>query len=737
MDCENDEAADKKQIEKLKLSVFTFIASLSKFPKLPDDQLKTLVSQLTKCLVATELLELRLCVGSLLVKMTRWDDSLPMRLSDCEFNTWIGALERHSDDAFSFFTQAFSTWLISPTAHQMTFETVFDSSQNAVKSQESESVCSPLLLTVWKCFKESNEQIESVGSYITAVTCELILSQNGLWEFFTNLEKNRLPDVFKSRPLLVKFFKSLSPGKKKPMDTSNLKLSPAASILYACNFPVVSDWSSLKSNWNEAIVSVQNRSDLQDVILSQIVNSLWIASTRKVDHSKILDLLRALLDVETNETGYRLHEKLLENSRVIVWFDLMNDIDPFIKDFNVLVQNSLKLVHKESLNRTYQRKFNDTTAIAIEKGTLANLSEEDLLIFISSLKIQDVEPRIISLTERIKSTSDEISLRYLNVYLQHAGRLRLEGAIQRLSWSAFSRALRLYISLGAPIAMGKGIYNIVSVCLEFLDSTDDFTEVLRACLDSSSDYTKFCLLLVTSSSQLCAAFGQWCLQNEQHFNNVNWRLQILPDYLASAKHDVKVLDMLHASISPVFKKLLTSRSDYREVTARVNKLPEFLHVLISERWSAEECRDLASKLLSEYKKGLSCAQFVEAGRRGVHHDLHAKLCLRATVRQFKSENPEPTEIKQLAHEFVWLSKQNQLDVPSLVESILQDTTWSKFLKYTLRVGLRALTADQSTLPPLALQVMTNLWRLLLTDPSDDIKATSKKVTPFIYLVHLI
>ncbi len=726
MDCEKESSAKKELLDQLKLSVFTFILSLSQMPKMTAEQWKFLVSHLATCLVDNNIAEVRLCAGSLLFKLARQVES-QLHLSTGEVNIWASALERHPKAA-SFFAEAFSTLLTSPAAYKEEAESIFGPSSKNSDAAVKESLppCSPLILVAWKCFSQVSEENEQpVATYISAVMCELLLCQRDNLTSFAEILLKSAPKTLLSKSSVGNFLKSWSG--KQPTDTSALGMSPTSAILYRVCFPKGLDWTTLKSKWEEEIIPKRNRLDILEVTLNQAITCLSLAPSVKANQLNILGLLRVVIDDETEQSGYPLHIQLLQDSRTLGWFDMMNSRDPFVKEFNTLVQDSLKLVQNQALDQTYQRKLNDSIACGIKKeGPLEDINEEDLFALLSQLKINDIEPQIAALVQRIKSTASEVSLRYLNVFLQLAGRLRLEGAIQRISWGAFAQALRLFVSLHATPVLRKGIYNIVSVCLEFLDYTDDFTAVLRACLDSSSDYSTFCLLLVNSSSQMCTAFGLWCLENEKHFIEVNWRLQILPAYLAS-NTDGKVLNMLHTNISPVLQNLLTSRSEYLEVSAKVTRLPEFLRVLISKCWSTEECRDLATKLLAERKRGLNCAQFVEAGRRGAHHDLHAKLCLYATVRHFKSETPEPTEIVQLAREFDWLSKQTQADLPALAKSILEDAIWSKFLKYTLRIGLRALTASESTLPPLALKVMSSVWGLLLAGPSDETTAVATKV----------
>lgn len=722
MECEKDYSVKKESLDRLKLSVFNFVLSMSHLPKMTEDQSILLVSQLSSCLAGDSLSELRLCVGSLLLKLSRQPELGQLHLSSDELNIWTSTLERHPK-ATQFFAEAFSFLLTSSTTLNVKFESIFGIS----KTEKLEPPCSQLILAAWKCFTQLSEDKETVASYISAVMCDLLLCQKGELETFASALLKAAPNSLSSSPALENFLKSWT-KEKEQADVSTLGLGPTSVILYSCYFPNDLDWTALKTKWEDEIVAKRNRLDIIEVALYQCITCLSVSEARKSDQLNILGLLRVIVDGEAEESGYPLHVKLLQDLRTLEWFDLMNTRDSFVKEFNALVQDSLKLTQDHQLDQMYQRKLNDSIAAVIQgEGSLEEIDEDRLLLSLSELKINEVEPQIRSLVHRLTSAASEVCLKYLNVFLQLAGRLRLEGVIQRISWSVFSQALQLFVSLDATPVLKKGIYDVASVCPEFLDATDDFTAVLTACLKSKTDYTKFCLLLVTSSNQLCAAFGQWCLAHKKRFKEINWRLQIIPTYLNSPSADSKVLEMIHRNISPVLKQLLTSRTEYVKVASEVPKFPEFFSALINKCWTAEECRDLATGLLSETKKNFSCGQFVEAGRHGTHYDLHIQLCIHATVRQFKSENPEPTEVEQLVREFDWLSKQAQADLTTLANSIVEDAIWSKFLKYTLRIGLRALTAEESTLPTLALQIMTNIWRLLLAGQTEEVKAAALKV----------
>ena len=718
MEVEKDYSVKKDSLDRLKLSVFNFVLSLSHLPKMSEDQLKLLVSQLSSCLADDSLPELRLCVGSLLLKLSRQPE---LHLSSGELNIWTSALERHPK-ATKFFADAFSSLLTSLSSFNEEFESVFDIS----KCEKLEPPCSQLILTAWKCFSELSQDNEEVASYISAVMCELLLCQKGELKTFAGTLLKAAPNSLSSRPALNNFLKSWTKMKRQA-DVSTLGLGPTSAILYSCCFPNDLDWSALKTKWEDVIVAKVNRLDIIEVALYQCITCLAVSATRKSDELNILGLLRTVVIGETEESGYPLRVKLLQDSRTLEWFDLMNTHDSFVKEFNLLVQDSLKLIRDHQMDQIYQRKLNDSIAAFIQaEGSLEEIDEEKLLLSLSELKINEIEPQILSLVHRLKSAPSDECMQYLNVFLQLASRLRLEGVIQRISWSVFTQVLQLFVSLGAIPALKKGIYNVASVCPEFLDATEDFTAVLTACLKSKSDYTTFCLFLVNSSNHLCDAFGQWCLGHKKRFKDINWRLQIIPAYISNPSADGKVLDMIHRYISPLLKQLLTSHTEYSKV-AEFTKLPEFLGALIPKCWTAEECRDLATGLLSETKKSFSCVQFVEAGRHGAHYDLHLQLCLHATVRQLKSENPDTTEVEQLVREFDWLSKQAQGDLPTLAKTIVEDAIWSKFLKYTLRIGLRALSVEESTLPTLALQIMTNIWRLLLAGQTDEVKAAALKV----------
>ena len=141
MECEKEESAKKELLDQLKLSVFSFILSLSQWPKMEEEQWKILVSQLATCLVDNNAVELRLCVGSLLLKIAHQIEPPQLYLSSCELNIWASALERHPKAA-SFFAEAFSAMLASPDSYKEEADSIFvPSNENALPP------CSPLIIS--------------------------------------------------------------------------------------------------------------------------------------------------------------------------------------------------------------------------------------------------------------------------------------------------------------------------------------------------------------------------------------------------------------------------------------------------------------------------------------------------------------------------------------------------------------------------------------------------------------
>ena len=135
------------------------------------------------------------------------------------------------------------------------------------------------------------------------------------------------------------------------------------------------------------------------------------------------------------------------------------------------------------------------------------------------------------------------------------------------------------------------------------------------------------------------------------------------------------------------------------------------------------------KLLAQHKSGVSSYQFSDIGRIGHHQDLHLTLCLRSAVWLLAAKNcedPDVDEVDRLSAEVDWLCA-GQSDKQLLVKTILQDATWGKFVKYTLRVGLRAQGGAEAALPLAALRLFTLMWKVLAAAVNQDVLSRAQQV----------
>lgn len=703
--------------------------------KIPSSTYQVLVPKIAECLIKFDSPQLRHSANSLLFKLCPRQTATDFNLSPDEFSIWILTLECQPR-AVSVFSRIYTSLLVSRPDLKERMKVTFDAA--IINQDELRLPCSPLILIAWDMINSSKNQEDDdiMVSYISAVTCELTLAHGGPLQPFADALMKSAPEKLKSKS--KKFFSLISERKRKPVVPSQLGLSVTASMLCASCFSADIDWKSLIAKWEEVMSLFVDRMDLLQVALKQTINCLHEFSSDSTDQVNILGLLKIIIDMEEKDSSRPLLVQLLEDARAVNWFNPIALGNPFSREYSAFVQNALKLIPQSSLHQIYNKKFNEAIASGVTEETrdLPCVEEGDLFFSLSHLKIDEIEPQILLLVARLKKKTEDNAMRFLNVYLRLAAKLRLEGVLQRISWSTFSPALQLFVSLRAPVNLQRGIYDVLSVCPEFFSSTDKITNLMKVCLNSPTDHTSLCQLAIASSDQLCSAFGQLCLAKEEHFEEISWRVQILPAYLSSQKDDL-VFDMLNRKMSPALKRVMTTRSEYEKVAAQFDKLPELVHILVSKCWSVEDCRQMATDILANFKKELNCAQFVEAGRRGTHHQLHAKLCLLAAVRQLKSDNPNPREIEQLAHEFDWLSKQTHTNLADVTKSILENDQWNKFVKYTLRIGLHASDTVGSILPPLALQLMTSMWRLLLQGPSEEITALSLKVNRYVLVTLML
>lgn len=641
--CVRDSSADKEVLEPLQHSIFRFTSSLPDFSRLGGAERRALVGQLIGCLASTNNQELRQTAGSLLPKIIRAE-----KVRRVELDVWLSALERHPEAA-------------------CVFANLCNDLKPADEETDATKECSPLLQAALNC-------CESTKSFVAAALCELVLCTQDPKSFASAVLAASPKDLM--NPSVKAFLQFWTKSKSKQRyEPSDLGLSPPARLL----FTLVSekqDGEAVEEEWCKELAAIKEQKDKLGVILHQCMTCISIARTRGVNPLTILNLLRLVLSED--ESG-SLSLAFLQHPLALEWFEPMDSDDPFATAFSSMTRDWLDKVRDPALKHLYQRKTVDSIWQVVRgEMTIKNPGK----LSVSEFMMDEIEPLITSMASEKFPFPD-----WLNLCLQRAARLRLESADQRLSWTVFSQVLDHFVSLNSCPVLTRGIYDVISVYPEFLDSVKELTAVLNTCLDSTEDCTALCNLLTTSSARLCAALGKWCIDNqEKHFRDVTWRLQTLPPYLSSVHDENKVLALLHKNLSPALVRLLINWAEYQETVSRFPKLPEFLHILITRCWTVEECREAAATLLSNYSKtdGLVCAQFADIGRRGAHHDLHVKLCLRAAVHQLKlQESCNPEELKALADEFTWLSQQPPRS--DLAKILLEDSSWNKFLKYSLRV----------------------------------------------------
>lgn len=679
---------DERVLENLIRSLFDYVNSLADLSRIAGAQQRALIGQIVKRLAATESDALRKTANALLFKIM----SAIIESSPVELNAWTTCLSRYPESG-PFLAAVLRQLHMSDSIENRRFE---------------------LLTSAWK----SASGDERSTAYVTAATCELLLVQDeaGIKPFVECSLKIASPTL----GALLKAFSK--PKTKFPKEIASLGAGPVASELYRA---ALSDAESL-DECKKILPEAGRRLDVLGLALHQSMTCIAMARAKNVDPIRLVDVLRLVQDSDA-DPGRAVSRLFLTHASTRAWFDPTKSDDAFFGAFNAVVRDALTRVADQELDRSYQLKFVECIERLVKAdGTFALEDTRDVVLSISQLNIQDVEP-LVTLFVDSNEPGKDWQLKYLDMFLQRVARLRLEGPSQRISWSVFQRVLKIFVQLGSPSTLLKGIHDVISVCPEFLDSVDDFSSVLKACLGCEDERSNILRLLIANSNQLRASFGAWCLEHEEHFENINWRIQLLPAYFES-DYDENVLKMLHKKLSPKFKEILITGNEYRSVIGQSEGVEEFMRFLIAKCWTNEDCSEVTEKLLHQSKGEVLVVQFSEAGRHGNRQDIHLKLCVRSVIRQFKSEeSADCGESRRVADELDWLAKQSKYDGAELGRLVLRDPNWAKFLKYTLRIGLRAMTSSESPLPPIALRIMANVWRLFLASKSEETEAVSKQV----------
>jgi hypothetical protein len=762
MTCVTEASGNQEQknlAERLQLGALTFASSMPvTLSEDADEQDRScLLSLLSRCLVDFERSpSLRQSTGSLLMKtlLRRPEGQMNIDLTALEFNVWITVIESHPKAA-SFFAQTCIDFDVSAQSFREEMEKKF----------EPLSAVSPLIIASWKGYANlgASSEKESIAAYIRAVICELLLCQESNHQQLAAALLKMTPEQLSTRPFKSFLQSWAEKGKKNQkqsvVDISNLGLSPLAAILYSVSSTkdkVSEDKAAeLQSEWSQEVTRNTEWLSRLQVALSQGFTCLKVAHSKGGDTLLVLSLIRLLLNTELAEdeleentsTTYTLNDQFLQHRLTVEWFNPISSIDdPLVFNFNALVRNALKRVKDPLLDLRYQRSLVDciTRVVRGELTAVATVpdKEQEVTLSMSELKIEEIEPLIVEVTKQNSPT--EVVLRYLDLLLQRVARLRLLGVDQRLSPSTLNQVAQLFATLGAPVAFRQGLHDIISVCPESLLtlSSTHFNSVMTACLSSSTDCTDLCLLLVKYSPKMGAVLARWCLEHPEHFHDVNWRVQLLPAFFAMPDRDdsqaSEVLTALHQHLSSTLARILTDRHEYESFVAKHSQLSDLIRIVIRECWSPEECCDVAEKLLPMHKNGLKCGQFVDVGHYGGRMEIHLKLVIRTALPLLKNESgTDETEMKILADELAWLkmfSAKSESSAEQLAHSALADSVaWGKFLKHTLRVGLKALPATESTQPILALRLLSNMWQLLLPGKPEEIQTTSQQVKKILIL----
>ena len=762
MTCVTEASGNQEQktlAERLQLAALTFASSMpvTTLEGCDEQERSCLLSLLSRCLVDFERSpSLRQSTGSLLMKtlLRRPDGQMNINLTALEFNVWITVIERHPIAA-SFFAQTCIDFDVSAQSFREEMEKKF----------EPLSAISPLIIASWKGYANlgASSEKESIAAYIRAVICELLLCQESNHQQLAAALLKMTPEQLSTKPFKSFLQSWVEKGKKiqKPstVDISHLGLSPLASILYSISYTkdkVSEDKvAELQSEWSQEVTRNKEWIARLQVALSQGFTCLEVARSKSGDSLLVLSFIRLLLETELTEeemdenttNTYTLNDQFLQRRLTVEWFHpISSNDDPLILNFNSLVRNALKRVKDPLLDMRYQRNLVDciTRVVRGELTAVASVpdKEKEVTLSLSELKIEEIEPLIVEVTKQ--SSPTEVVLRYFDLLLQRVARLRLQGTDQRLSPSTLNQVAQLFSSLGAPVFFRQGLHDIISVCPESLltSSSTHFNSVMTACLDSSADCTDLCLLLVKYSPKMGAVLARWCLEHPEHFHDVNWRVQLLPAFFAMPDRDgsqaSEVLIALHQHLSPTLVRILADRDEYESIVAKLNQLPDLIRIIIRECWSPQESCQLAEKLLALHKNGLKCGQFVDIGRYGGRAEIHLKLVIRTALPLLKNESEtDESEMNILADELAWLkmsSANSESSAEELAHSALADSVaWGKFLKHALRVGLKALPATESTLPILALRLLSNMWQILLPGKPEEIATISQQVKK----IHLI
>jgi len=301
-------------------------------------------------------------------------------------------------------------------------------------------------------------------------------------------------------------------------------------------------WDTTKDDWKAELALSRERLDELELTLYQALSCLTAADGRKANQMRVFELMTTMFEEEASRD--QLTRKLLEHPYSLSSFDPINvKGSEFTVQFTAFIRDCLQRTKLD----VYRKKLIESITSGITtnekkkkkggKKAAKKVAAPDQQLLLSLLQLftfetGDIEQLISAIVELKPSTAAEPWLPLLNFLLLQAAHLRLTGVDHRIQWPIFKKVLELNLQFQSPEALKKGIADVISVCPEFLDSSEavqDYRSLLESCLQSDCDGSQLCRLLIKDCQLLRSSFNEWCNHNENHLKSINWRLQIFAD----------------------------------------------------------------------------------------------------------------------------------------------------------------------------------------------------------------
>lgn len=622
-------------LDRLQLATLKFVYSLPGALEMTDDQRRCLVTYLIECATSSGNLQLRRSSNALFERIfAKCGVSGMDRL---EWSVWV--LAASDTRCASFLTESCIELLASPEK----------------LGQTAPCGSAPLLASAWHCYARrqapdggADEAARSVDTFLCSVTCGLMhVHGKGLASFLLA----SIPADFSLRDPMKSFIRMWSrKGKGKACKSGSvLPLTGLSSKLYGCTQQATSDSAEWMDRWRLQLAEHKDRVDLIQLILCQAISYLPICAKRSADWP-IVEAIDSMVNSEEMDDEIKLD--FLKHRLTVECFEPLNAADVLGTRIATLVRDVLKRnLHAAATAETYKRKLISCSLVAIElcqhseQSAAADLNLALSLFDMLALTAGDMDDLLVALVQLKAKCVAWLEL--VHFLLRAAARLRLSGAGKCIERHTLAQVLTLFIDLHAPAQLRTSVADLISICPEYLDDFQVAKDVLRVCLESETDCTQMCALLLEASPQLCTPLAEWCLQNQHHFRDVNWRVQVVPLYISYCGHGGRpLLDMIHANMSPKLRSLLLDGAQLRQITDGLANWDEFCHAVVANCWSVAECLECARELVvSAGKNAINYHQYVHVGRKCADYVMHLKLSLHAAVALLKSD--ELTDLDRL------------------------------------------------------------------------------------------